>query len=136
MNNSGTELLKTCELRSENAAQYFYSYVVYVNLLSSSRPQPLLHGDRKWWFRRASGVRHGKWPILVVKPQNLCVLKSLYFHRILTFICTLEVYSHEHVICKSANFWQPSCQSVTYTYLQDNANDVSCCTWYSWDFAG
>ena len=74
-----------------------------MNPLSSSRPQPLLHGDRKWWFRRTSGVRHGKWLMLVVKPHNfmyICILKSLYFHRVLTFICTLEVYSHDraHVI--------------------------------------
>ena len=36
--------------------------------LSSSRPQPLRHGDRKWWFWRTPGDRHGKWSILVVKP--------------------------------------------------------------------
>jgi len=29
----------------------------------------------------------------------VCILKSLiYFHRILTFICTLEVYSHERLV--------------------------------------
>ena len=50
MNNLGTELLKTCDLRSENAEEYFYSYVVYVNLVSSSRLQPLLHGDENGGF--------------------------------------------------------------------------------------
>jgi len=34
VNNLGTELLKTCALRSEYAAEYFYSYIVYVNLIS------------------------------------------------------------------------------------------------------
>ena len=30
----------------------------------------LYNPPRKCWFWKTSGVRHGKWSILVVKPQN------------------------------------------------------------------
>ena len=43
----GTELLKTYELRFENAAEYFYARGLYVDPLSSSRTQSFLHGEGK-----------------------------------------------------------------------------------------